>query len=511
MRRLMMLSLVMCTTWMGCSDDPDPTPDAGTPDDSVRVRSFNRYLTASGFEERPTDVTENPIELFVEEGNELVPVSTRTGDGGQYVFTDVPPGTYYLKVGTSYVVTDSRDVDLSTNILGRPDAGFLEVDSDANLAVSGLEPWVAPERPSNPVNPGSDLRLIAEQVGYSGVIRPTASTGATALNQENAFMFGETGMTPRFDAAKGDRAWLVQHNPRSLGTLPDGGTQNYLTAVRAVHLPPLSHDGSQPLPVQGTLQPLTLNELPLDWKVSSFAAHATEVNPEATLRSNTFNIYPAPYGPAEGWVGYSGDLLNLQRPLGEPSDVTGTLRYGNPFPSSWGLVASASTSFVVLLQVPGDAQPFRASASMNVSDRPAVLGGQPITPRVRPPRGLTVDGTPAYSARSLSPGSHVIAWQPPASGTPTIYSVGLRRLDLFSENSPRFAVTVASFLVSGSNTTLRLPAGLVEPGKHYYVTVRAILAGSYDFARKPFTLADQIDASSGTAVSGLLSIPAQTP
>jgi hypothetical protein len=534
--RLIGLSLLLGTTWLGCSDDSEPTPDAGTAadagtdpvdsgtdggssggdagtdagptDNSVRVRRFTRYLTATGFDERPSDFAQNPVELFIEDGDTLVPITGMAGGPGEYVFPNVPRVTYYLKTGTTYVVTDSRNVDLSTNLLGRADAVALGTDSTASVALNGLEAWYQPAA-TRREDPDSELALIAEQVGYSARYDPRVENGATSVNEEDAFLLGETGNTPRFEAEKGDRAWVVQLNPRQFGTLSDGGTQRYRTAVRATQLPAFSHDGGQPLRIEGTLQPLTLNELPLDWRISSFAEHAAEVNPAATARSSSFALNPTAYQQAE-WVGYSGELLRLERPLDDTSNAMGTLVYGNPYPSSWGMLATASTSFSMLVPIPGE-EPFRVSASSYLSGRPSAIAASPVVPRIRPPRNFTLDGTEAYTARTLTPGAHVIAWQPPSSGVPDAYLVRLQRINRIEGSSFRFLVTAGGIYLDGSATSARLPAGLLQPGQHYFLIVRAIQADGYSVSDKPLTLGDRIVTSEAGALSGLLTVPAQAP
>ena len=509
-RRLLLLPLLLCTTWVGCSDAPEPKPieeppDAGPRD--VRVRRFSRHLTERGLVEQPEDFTRAPVELLVPEGDTFVPVTGRPGGAGEYVFPGVTAQTFYLKTGNAYVVTDSRDVDLSTYRLGRPDVQELEQDSLASVSLEGLEAWVDPRvsYPSSLTNPSSELNFISPELGVAGSLLPDLEAGATALRQEEVPLSIWTGDMVRFDKEKGDRAWVVQVNPRPLGPLPGGGTQHYLTAVRALQLPPFSYEGPAPVPVAGTLQPLTLNELPLDWKVSAFAAHAAEAHPAATLNTSTFTLSPSAYGQANGWVGYSGDLLSLERPPAEASDATGTLVYGNPFPASWGVVGRATTRFLSELPVPGE-RAVRMPASLFVADRADVLRAGPIVPRILPPRALTLDGTAAHGARTLTAGSHVLAWQPPASGTPVAYIVHLYRLDPRDEGRPRLPLYVGGIYVDGATTSVRLPAGFLEAGKLYALKVTAVAADTFDVKSRPFTANTLVSWGTAETLTGVLSI-----
>ncbi|MFP2931141.1 hypothetical protein ACLESO_39295 [Pyxidicoccus sp. 3LG] len=499
------IPLLLCTTWVGCSDpEPTPTPE---PDTSVRVKRTLRNLTASGFTERPEDFTRNPVELFLEQGDALVPVTGAAGGPGEYVFPDVPDATYYVRFGTSYVVTTARSVDLGVNLLGRPDAPELETDSPVQLALSGLEPWYEASGPFGAENPSDEFLFVSEERGYAANMSPmTLSGGETSVNEGEVLMFGLTGMMPRFEAERGDRAWVVQLSSRELGTLPGGRVQRYATATRALHLPPFSHDGTGPLSLEGALQPLSQAELALDWKVSDFAAHAAEVHPRATLNSSTFSLYPSAYGTSEGWIGYSGELLHLGRPRGEPSDFTGRLAYGNPFPSSWGLVAQVNHSFVVELTIP-DEPPVRVTANISVSNLPSRLLAGPVRPSLLPPRDLTLDGAEGYSSRAFAAGAHVVGWKPPSTGTPEAYTVSLRRLE--DLGGFRIAIPTAQFYLEAGATSVRLPAGLLQPGEHYVVLVRAVEVEGHSASGKPFTLGESIDYSSAATLSGLLSIPAE--
>lgn len=566
--RLTLLSLLLCTTWLGCSDDPEPTPDggvrvdsgtppadagsdagtdpadsgsdagtdptdagsdagtdpmdagtdggtsggdagtdAGTEDNAVRVTNFMRYVTASGVEEQPEVVNPGALALLVLDGDEFVSIAPTTEAPGRYSFPDVPRGTHYLKLGFTYIVTSARNVDLDTEVLGRPEVVLLDQELMADFALSGLEPVSRPPPPFPPVleDPEPELRVFSEQVGYAGAVELGDTSGGTTFSADDVEVRGLTSMGVEFEADKGDRPWVVQLNRRSMGFLPDGGTQHYLAVVRGTQLPPVSYDGGQPMRLAGTLQPLTTNELPLDWRVSEFAAHAAEVNPTATLSSSRLTVEPIPFGPEGVWSGYSNELVRLDRPRRDSADAVGTLFYGNPFPSNWGTVARASVSFRVSLEVPNERTIVLSAPAIVVSDRPAALSAGPIVPRVRPPLNLTLDGTQAYTARTIEAGAHVIAWQPPAIGTPNAYVVSLRRYD-----SGPF-VPAGNIYLSGSATSVRLPPGLLQPGQHYYFTVRAVRADGYDVSSKPFDLGDQVVVSSGIAVSGVVSVAAQTP
>ncbi|MCP3141566.1 hypothetical protein [Pyxidicoccus xibeiensis] len=511
MWRSILLSLFVGLTAPGCTDDePSPAPDGGVggpPDTSVRVKRVFRHYTAGGIEERPEDFTRNPVELFRRDGDTLVAVSGAAGGPGEYVFPDVPQATYYVKLGNTYVVTEARSLDLGVRRVGRADAIDVEQSPTALLDLRELDPWhVYPGGPSFLEDPESSLELVSDELGLVAHISPGLPDGINYVVAHEVPLAVLSGPMKRFEQARGDKARLVQLSPQLFGTLPDGSDQRYLSASRVLNLPPLSYDGTAPLRVEGTLEPLPQRELPLNWRVSAFAALAAEVNPAATLRESRLNLYPAAYGLDEGWIGYSGGVLRLARPFGVSADAVGTLHFGNPTPAHWGLVADVISHFSFRAQ---DAigSSIQLTTNMSTRDVASRLTAGPIVPRILPPRALTLDGTEAYSSRALTPGAHVVGWQPPSSGAADAYMVILRRRGGRDDGFPTF-LTEATLYVDGSATSLLLPAGLLQAGERYVLTVRAILADGYEVSDRPLMLNDRLPYSDAAALSGLLSVPA---
>lgn len=60
--------------------------------------------------------------------------------------------------------------------------------------------------------------------------------------------------------------------------------------------------------------------------------------------------------------------------------------------------------------------------------------------------------------------------------------------------------------MAGDTTSIRLPAGFLEAGKLYVVTVAAIGAEAYDVKSKPFTADTVLQLSTAETVTGVLTI-----
>ncbi|WP_342378547.1 fibronectin type III domain-containing protein [Myxococcus stipitatus] len=501
-------------TWMGapvaegCAPDGGPSPDAGPPpdggpgpDDSVLVTNTTRFHTAVGIAERPGDLATNPPEILVFDGARFLAIQGTPSPEGLR-FKGVPQGPYYLNAGGRYVVTDARQVEVGSNRLGRPDAVYAEVGGiqSLNLNLSNLEPW----------RRGSILELASAQVDMSGDVYVPAEAlpeGAISLNFDGASYSSYTGSRfPLFESAYRDRLYVNQLSPSSAGTLPDGRPLTYTALTRSVEVGTFDFlpDGASPMPVTARLQPAPVREFPLEWRLPQFTPFATQAHPRAEHSANTFSLLPAAHGVSEGWIGYSGTLLTLRPPAAPMANVTTRLRFGNPFPSNWGVVAIASASYRVMEPVPdGSGRLLRLSASNVVHDTLDNVIAGPVVPRVSPPRSLTIDGVPASTPRVVGTASPVIAWEPPALGTPSAYRVRLNRYD----REAGLVLNVRFVDVPGSITQVRLPPDMLLPGSIYYLNVTAIEAPGFDVKRRPFRTNETLPHHSSDAISSLFTTP----
>lgn len=495
-------------TWMGEELAEGCAPDGGTPPgDTVFVTRSTRYITAGGVTEVPYDMSASPPEVLVPNGVTFTRITGTAVDGG-YQFAGVPSGPYYLRSGTStYVLTDERQVDLSSSRLGRPDAVLTDWSTTPmQVNLVNLSPW-APWMGTS--QPGSSLQVVSRQLDlYGGVdIFDMDPTGQTHILSTGAEMWNGIGPIPIFEADKGDRLMVNQLSPMDAGTLPDGGALAYSTVVRSVEMGAFDFkaDGTTPMPINGVMQPVPTGEFPIEWRLPQYTARATEVHPAATPSLPNFYVTPAAHGLQHGWVSYSGEVLSLQLPRASSYDFTRRLTYGNPFPPSWSLVGSASYSFRTLQTVPdGSGSTFYVTGSLGTYDRLENLVAGPIQPRVSSPRELRIDGVPASVARQVGSASPLITWTPPTLGSPSAYQVSIYRVT--NDGFP-FSTLYRRFYMSGSTTQVRLPPGVLESGGIYFLRVGAVVAPSYDVERKPFTYAEVMPFASADAVSSLFTTP----
>ncbi|WP_241757777.1 fibronectin type III domain-containing protein [Myxococcus landrumensis] len=492
----------------GCAPDGGPSPDAGpspdggpAPEDGVLVTNTTRFHTAVGIAERPGDLSTNPPEILVFDGAQFrVIQGTASREGLR--FKGVPQGPYYLSVNGSYIVTDARQVEVGANRLGRADAVYADIGGiqALNLNLANLEPW----------RPGTLLELASAQVDMSGdVYVPSEAVpeGSTALNVDGAFYSSYTGSRfPLFESDFRDRLYVNQLSPSSAGSMPDGRPLTYTALSRSAEVGTFDFlpDGATPMPVTARLQPAPVREFPIEWRTPRFTPFASEVHPRAEHSSNSFSLLPAAHGLSEGWIGYSGTLLTLRAPSAPMSDITARLRFGNPYPSSWGVVANVTANYRVTETVPdGSGRSLRLSATNVVSDSLDNLIAGPVVPRVSPPRVLTIDGLKASTPREVGTVSPVIAWEPPVLGSPSVYRV---RLDQYDREAG-MVLNVRILYVPGSITQVRLPPDMLQPDSIYYLRVAAIDAPGFDVRRRPFKTNETMPHHSAEAISSLFTTP----
>ncbi|HEX8435238.1 hypothetical protein [Archangium sp.] len=530
LRRRLLWLFPLCSLSVGCVSEPSESsngsdrsvrdnPHVNLPDDGVLVGGFAgdggvpdagpdvvtvsapmRYFTASGMETRPGNLASVPQILVPQADGTFVTYSGVADGSGGYVFSNIPKGTYYLKNGSGYIVTDARAVDVGYDMLGRADAQKLPGVYSAlfQFNVSNLAPW----------DSSASFQVVSGEVDMYGGGYPTTApaAGGTTLVGSN-WMDSYLGEMPRFEAARGDRAWVMQNSTLDAGTLPgDAGTLTYTAVSRSSYLAPFSFDGSQSIVVQGAMADPPDTVFPIEWRVPSFLGQAATVHPQATSSSAYFYVMPAAHGLANGWIGYSGELLTLRLPTGYTQDLVRRLSFGNPFPSSWGLMGEVQHAFRIPVQVPGYSTYYN-SASIYQMDRLDKLIANPISLSLSPPRELTLDGVSAYTSRMVGSASPVIGWKPPAIGTPTAgYHIRLYKYAPASTGSTTLTrKAMAGFYVGPSVTELRLPSGVLEPAQNYTLEVSAI-ATPADLTRAPYRI-NSASYARASATTSLFTTP----
>ncbi|MFY2564087.1 hypothetical protein ACN469_41235 [Corallococcus terminator] len=475
--------------------------------DTVSVKRTTRFFTAVGKGEQaeggwPIDP---PILFIPSEDGSTFTRNVGSALRGEWFFEGVPSRPYFLRTGTTYVLTGEREVDIGSNRLGRMDAIYpSEAPSTyAEVHLDNLAPW---QPPVSNQQPGSSLQFVSNQVDAAGPIYffDEPLPGQTSIHTGMAWASPYGGTMPLFEAVAGDKVYINQLSELSAGTLPDGTSLGYSAVVRSVETQAFDAYPGGYLPLTGVLEPLPMREVSLDWRLPEYTRHADEVHLGARGAVPVLSISPAAHGLANGWVGYSAELLNLYLPLGASFDFSAPLRFGNPFPSDWGGAAAVAYPFRRLLPVPDDsgrAVYVRGAFTSFVSIEELIAG--PVVPQMTPPLSLTLDGMPAFTVRKVLSTHPVLAWSPPSVGVPSAYRV------LVYEYEPTLSQPVFrnSLYVPGSVTQVRLPPDMLDPASIYYLRVSAIAAPHFDVERYPFSSWSYLPQHSAEVVSTLFLTP----
>ncbi|MCP3169782.1 hypothetical protein [Myxococcus qinghaiensis] len=506
-----------CVVWLaGCGSgtSPDERDSQATgqtllADDTVLVTKTTRFYTSVGIAERAEDLSDNPPEIHVYDGARFSRITGSAVPGG-WRFTGVPRGEYYLRADTGSrvdILTSARHVDLGINQWGRPDAVYTDVDtSPARLHLRNLSPWMPS---TGDYEPGSSLQAVSSQLDLAGPLLPfdEPPEGATSIDNGEALMLSYSrSRIPVFHADRGDRLYVNQLSGFIAGGLTDGTRVGYSAVDRSVEVEPFDFvpDWLTSMPLTGVLQPLEPREVTLDLRLSEFSRLAVEGHPRASLLLSYFEIRPAPHSQVEGWFGYAGELLSMSLPLGAATDFTGHLRFGNPYPSDWGVVGRLGQSYASPAPSPSNpARSFNLTGHYFAIDALENLLSGPVVPKLSPPRSLRIDRKSASEPREVGSLHPVISWAPPTVGKPTGYEVRVTKIH------PQLGLmmNMGPIYVPGSVRELRVPPGKLERGTYNYVRVTAIEAPHWDVEQAPLRTLETVPYHSSTAFGSLFFVP----
>ncbi|MFY1828905.1 hypothetical protein ACN47A_23500 [Myxococcus fulvus] len=504
---------LVCLAWlMGCGDLGEPEParqraDRLDSEELVRVTRATRFHTSAGVIERGDDPAVETPEVLLHDGADFTRIAGTAVPEGGWLFAGVPRTEYYLRTGRSFILTSARHVELGSQRLGRPDAVYSSVDEvPLHLRLHGLSPWTPATSDSQT---GARLQVVSAEVDVAGEVTglDRISAGVTSIVTEHAQTYSTRGVGfASFEAGRGDRLYVNQLGEFIAGALPDGARLGYSALERSVQMEPFDYRPGwfDPMLAAGWLEPLEMREFLLDWRLSEFARWVPDAHSRAEIRGPSFKVMPAAHGLEEGWIGSSGDLLWLNLPQRTRQDFTGRLKFGNPYPRSWGVAVEVRFPYSsrewsprapwYMLTLGGG-----YTARETLED---ILAG-PVLPKVSPPRWLRIDGERADPPPQVGSRTPWLSWTPPELGSPTAYQVTVWKL----AEGVTLMATTGSLLVPGTVREVRLPPGLLEPGSISYVTVAAIDAPHLDVEQAPFRTQSRLPYRSALAYSSFFIVP----
>jgi hypothetical protein len=455
------------------------------------------YRTDTGDFVQPVDTFASPMSAFVVENGVKRPLTVQQAVDGSFRIPDAPVGEYFLQLGTYYIATDSRSVNLNRYELGRRNVALASSSQvPVKLTVSHLAPvtgWTSFQATSSNINSIADL---------AGELPPGENlTALTDWPMQLSEYSGSTGARI-VNGTRGD--WLSIHQL----TQREGDGFSYNAVERAFVPAPftLSTNAAAPSVLSGRFELAPQQTVEFTWARSRFEAWRASTHPLAgstVTGGQSFTLYPTAWGD-DAFYGYTGELVSAYLSGTGRTDLTPRVTFGNPY-LSWGTAGQVSHSYALPLRLPGTTA---GNLSVSLTDmRPLKsFTAGPVAPRVSPPQEPTVDGLSAWQERTLSSLTPRLTWKAPRIGTPSAYRVRVSRLYTLS-TSPTITrySTVAQFITG--RTELTVPPNVLQPGERYVFSVIAYATPGVDYARQPFALEALIDAATATSVSSVLTAP----
>jgi len=221
---------------------------------------------------------------------------------------------------------------------------------------------------------------------------------------------------------------------------------------------------------------VTAPTLNLSWQRLAFQAASPPYATTLAPTGHHLGVYatPAPLTTTAPLAAAGLPLLSCTDPGQEDDDINaGPVEYARLQPAGWHEFVLTRYASAVVRNAPG-ATVALAEAQNRVYRYDAVAAAPAsFVPLVGAPRSPTIAGQDALAGTLLTGVSRTatLAWQPPASGTPTSYRVAVKRLSAVGTTS--VAAPVADFVVGGGTTTLQLPVGLLAGSTTYVATIAA--------------------------------------
>ena len=165
------------------------------------------------------------------------------------------------------------------------------------------------------------------------------------------------------------------------------------------------------------------------------------------------------------------DLLVLDSQRVEREAKVGTVRYGNPLPAGWTVLASVWVSYDVGYVVGGRSGRTNAYYSQTVKKEDLEKG--PVQPLVSPVRGPLINGRSASVDQAGASASPVLSWKPPLLGQPDGYRVDVFHVYPRPMGSGLRFQRVATLSITEPGVTI--PPGVMQAGESYVFDIEAVI------------------------------------
>jgi hypothetical protein len=385
---------------------------------------------------------------------------------GAYAIPNVPSGDYWLNLGTNYIRTSKRSVDLGMDFPGRPNVGIQTSTLDFTARLGGLAPWVA-----------NDYVVFWDWNTGLYYSQNSGQPGDTTFSQSIPW----SGF-PLMDTTQGDDIQVVQLVESGTGTIND------VTQAMAYQPSALTMADGVSTTLSCTLAPVSSADTAvLNFQRSAFTAYRALYNPGSVpVVGPVFEFAVQPGASTYGACGQSlEDIIYYDSNAAETSDLDlGSVPAPAPGPG-YDRIVSGEESSIMHYQLSAAVQPCMVivtdvcAYSLTQPD-----ASHPIAPIISPVQTPTVNGLPMFSNITGATVTPTLAWTAPALGSPQLYLVQVYQLA-----APGATTTnslAAQMYLDGGTTSVKLPSGILAPGNTYFFLITASQDPTYDPTAAPF-------------------------
>ena len=456
-----------------------------TPTGNIHATVIDHMVTGNGIELAPEDLTHRTIEALVPDLRGGYLIQPGVGDAnGSLTVPNIPAGNFWLHLQTlrsagayisipadDYIWTNSSDLDLGSLRQGRADVSLLTAPVTVNPNVNLT---VAPQ-----VN--DTIQWSSPDAGAVGAIAPALQNPfTTPLSQP-------PGGT--IDASRGDRAFLL-HYSGGLGFTPTSMVlQEFLEddSVHEVSGGTVTLNGTMSVPATYPVHPV-INFSQFDALIPS-GLTTWPLMKELVIEDP---LYIGDEGIAGGIPTYRV-IFDPSTPDTDMGEISFALVDGSDAPA---FVFADNTareySFNGTRVIVGNLGTILHTASLPSPEKPLV-------PMLSPPLTPKIDGLDFLSDQTVSL-TPTITWNAPTMGTPDSYRVTI--IDFGSSGTPARLAQTWTFLTT--DTSVMVPAGLLQAGDPFVVILAANSSPGASFASAPFRHTSEY--SSAMVGSGLMTV-----
>ncbi|MGO9829649.1 MAG: hypothetical protein ACLPJH_05870 [Myxococcaceae bacterium] len=391
-------------------------------------------------------------------------------DNGTFTVAGLPTsGNYLLDLAGTYFWLSDNALVVTNLAAGRPNVVqfnyALSSDATLTLNLTNLAPWNVNDE-VEVLSLGANDFVNTAPFGCNPA--PLPGAGTTTLNG-SVFSVKNCGGPNTIQAAEGDRVVIEQMHVQQTA---NGSA--YLSMAALYDAPALSLSDGQNVTLAGAFVPVNQNQtVSCDFKLSQFAAALQGLQPSGYTSSLNWglNLVGVSFLTSQGWEPRQGtsDILAYSPSPPNVDAVSGAMAYGvpasYPFIPVGILTYDANQAFAFPGTTANNQQTVGMQTIFSLSD----FCQNAVVPLLTPVQAITLNGADASKPLTGVGVTPLLAWSPPAIGTPTRYLVLINQF--FTSGTQTLSTGVAE--IETQDLQVQIPPGLLSAGNTYSVQIVA--------------------------------------